>query len=259
MDELYRLAGSNFLTLLFVFVRVGIVFGMVPFFSSNLIPRRITALIALFLSLVLLPVVPPCALPGNDLFALVALLLQDALVGMTIGLCINVIFAGAQTGGQYIGFQMGFAIANVVDHMTGINAPVTANLLYITAFLLFLSFGGDHMLVKSLVDSFLLVPLDGSMPYEGYFIGMVNYAGNMFVIALKIAAPVIGILLIINVAFGLTARAVPQMNVFLMSFPITIAVGLSFIVIVIKMMPFFLEGSLSAALKFIAEAFGTYH
>ena len=153
---------------------------------------------------------------------------------------------------------MGFAIVNVIDPITGVDAPVTANLFYLCAFLLFLAFGGDHLLIKALVQSFTLVPLDGSLPQSGLYIGLLRYAAGIFTIALKVAAPAIGILLILNVAFGVMARAVPQMNIFMMSFPVTITLGFVFVVIGFKLMPFFLEGSIKQAFDVITAALKAY-
>ncbi len=260
MNELYALASHDVTAFVLVYIRISAIFATVPFFSAQLLPRRITAVVAFFLALVLLPVVhvPPASFEAMNMLDFVMLIMQSVMIGMTIGLTINIIFAAVQIAGQYAGFQMGFAIANVVDPMTGVNAPVTANLLYITAFLIFLAFGGDHMMIKAMVQSFSLVPMDGAWGQPSFFMAMVSYASNMFLIGLKVAAPVIGVLLLMNIAFGLMARAAPQMNVFIVSFPLTIGVGLTFIVIVIKLLPFFMEGSVKQAWDFIIQTLKMY-
>lgn len=253
MNELLSLAWADIISFVLVFVRVGIIFGTVPFFSAELLPRRITTIIAFFLSLVLMPVVPPSGMSAESLnvISLTVLIIHELMIGLCLGLSVNVIFAGAQIAGQLAGFQMGFAIANVVDPMTGVDAPITSNLLYIVTFLLFLSFGGHHMLIKALVESYYIIPIEARFPQQGFLVASLTYAGQMFVIAMKMAAPVIGVLLLINIAFAMVARAIPQMNVFIMSFPLTIAVGLIFITIVIKLMPNFVSVSLGEAWAFM--------
>jgi len=258
MNALYQLAWTDFGSFLLIFLRISIVFSLIPFFSSESMPRRIRATIVFFMTMILLPVVPPVKGDTSNLLSLIMFMLQDVLVGMTIGLAISIIFAGVQTAGQFVGFQMGFSIVNVIDPITGVDAPVTANLFYLCAFLLFLAFGGDHMLIKAMVQSFTLVPLDGTLPHSGFYTGMVRYGAGMFSIALKVAAPAIGILLILNVAFGVLARAVPQMNIFMMSFPVTITLGFIFVVISFKLMPFFLEGSVKQAMDIIQTALKAY-
>jgi flagellar biosynthesis protein FliR len=260
MIDLLNFAFKDSLTFLFIFVRVGIVFALIPLFGAELVPRKITAIIAFFLSLVLLPVVPPAGAASFNMnvLTLIVLLLHELLVGLTLGLAVNVIFAGVQIAGELIGFQMGFSIVNVVDPMTGVDAPITANLLYILAFLLFLSLGGHHMLIRAMVESFTVLPVQASFPHQGFITAVMGYMAQAFVIGVKVSAPVIGILLLVNVAFAIMSRAIPQMNVFMMAFPVTIGVGLLFLLVVIKMMPLFMEGALSNAWTFIRAVMPLY-
>jgi len=258
MNALYQLAWSDFGSFVLIFVRISVVFSLIPYFSSESMPRRIRAVVVFFMSMILLPVVAPLKAGDPNLAEMMMLLVQDLIIGVAIGLAVSIIFAGVQTAGQFVGFQMGFAIVNVIDPITGVDAPVTANLFYLCAFLLFLAFGGDHLLIKALVQSFMLVPLDGSLPQSGFYMGMVRYAAGIFSIALKVAAPAIGILLLLNVAFGVMARSVPQMNVFMMSFPVTITLGFIFVIISFKLMPFFLEGSVKQAFDVIRTVLKAY-
>jgi len=232
----------------------------VPFFSAEVIPRRVTAILAVFLGMVLMPVVPHAAIepPDMNVMMLGAMLVQQLLVGLAIGLSVSVIFAGIQIAGELMGFQMGFSIANVVDPMTGVTAPITSNVLYLTGFLLFFSFGGHHMLIKALVESFALVPVSGAFPRQAFCVSALAYAAHMFVIGVKVAAPVVCTLLLVNVAFGVIARALPQMNVFLMAFPITIAIGLVFVTVVVRLMPALVEGSLLGAWGFVKSVLALY-
>ena len=260
MNELLNFAWNDIISFLFVFIRVGIIFSMIPFFGAEILPRRITAVIAFFLSLVLMPIVPPAVVTIESLnvLTLVVLVVHELLIGLCLGLAVNVIFAGVQIAGQLMGFQMGFAIANVVDPMTGEDAPITSNVLYITTFLLFLSFGGHHLLIKALVESYYIIPMEARFPHQSYLVAALTYAAQMFIIAIKVASPVIGVLLLINVAFAITARAIPQMNVFIMAFPLTIAIGLTFITIVMKFLPNFISVALNVAWGFMKSSMSLF-
>ena len=260
MNELLSLAWSDFLSFLLIFIRIGVIFAVVPFFSAEIVPRRVTALIALFLSLVLMPVVPKVQIMPDDLNVLVLLtfMINQMLIGLALGVAIDVIFSGVQIAGELMGFQMGFSIANVVDPMTGITAPVTANFLYLTAFLLFFSFGGHHLLIEALVDSFTIAPVNDRFAEKGFLMSVITYAGQMFVIGVKVAAPVVGVLLLVNVSFAIIARALPQLNVFLMAFPLTISVGLIFAALVVRMMPVLMTGSLERAWVFMKSSMALY-
>jgi flagellar biosynthesis protein FliR len=249
MNELLKLAWSDFLSLFFIFIRIVVIFATVPFFNATVIPRRITATIAFFLSLVLLPVVPPVQVKPEELnmMTLTVILVHEMLIGLALGLAIDVVYSGIQIAGELIGFQMGFSMANVVDPMSGVSAPIISNLLYLVAFLLFFAFGGHHLLIKALVESFSIVPIGDKMVHREFFMAAVSYGAQMFIIGVKVSAPVVGVLLLINISFGVIARALPQMNVFIMAFPLTIAVGLVFTAFIIKLLPMFMSSSLDHA------------
>jgi flagellar biosynthesis protein FliR len=260
MNELLKLAWSDFLSLFFIFIRVGTILALVPFFNATVIPRRISATIALFLSLVLMPIVPHVQVKPDELnvVMLMVILLHEVLIGMALGLAIDVIYSGIQIAGELISFQMGFSIANVVDPMSGISAPIISNVFYMTAFLLFFTFEGHHILIKALFESFSIMPIGDSLVHREFLMAVVTYAAKMFVIGVKVSAPVVGILMLINISFAIIARALPQMNVFIMAFPLTIAVGLVFSVLVIKMLPMFMTSSLEQAWMFMRSAMALF-
>jgi flagellar biosynthesis protein FliR len=253
MSELIILAWNNLLTLVFVFVRVGVIFSLIPFFGADIIPRRLVAMIALFLSLIILPVTPPLAINIQTLnvFSLLLFILHEVLLGISLGMAVYVIFAGVQVAGELMGYSMGFAIVNVIDPMTGTEAPVTANFLYIVAIMLFMVLDGHHMFIRAIQESFTMAPIGVGLPRPGFYQAALSYAASIFVIGLKLSAPVLGILLLVNVAFALITRAIPQMNIFIVSFPVMITVGLVFMIFIIKMMPFFLQAPIRAAWEYI--------
>ncbi len=253
MNDLILLAWKDLLPLVFIFIRIGVVFSLVPFFGAEIMPRRLMAIIALFLSLILLPVTPPLAIDiqGLNVLTLLMYMLHEILLGISMGLSVQVIFAGVQIAGELMGFSIGFSIVNVIDPMTGTEAPVTSNFLYIIAFLIFILVDGHHMFIRAIQESFTMAPIGVGLPRAGFYQAALNYAAGMFVIGLKLAAPVIGTLLLINVALGLISRSIPQMNIFIVSFPIMIFMGLFFMILVIKLMPFFLQGPIRNAWEFI--------
>ncbi|HQJ08884.1 MAG TPA: flagellar biosynthetic protein FliR, partial [Deltaproteobacteria bacterium] len=93
---------------------------------------------------------------------------------------------------------------------------------------------------------------------QAFLMAVISYAAEAFVIGVKVAAPVIGVLLLVNIAFAIMARAIPQMNVFIMAFPVTIAIGLAFMIVVAKMMPHFMSGALNNAWTFLKAAMPLY-
>ena len=214
-----------------IFLRVTAILMSLPIFSGNNVPNMFKAGLALAVALVLYPVIDLAALPEMDgwLFLTVGVA-SEVLLGLGVGLAIRLMMAGIQMAGQVAGYQMGLAIANIMDPATSMQTPVLAQAFNLLAMLIFLSINAHHWFFRALVESFAVLPpftFGVSASFIAYLMAM---AGNMFVIALKIGAPVIVVLILTSVSFGLMARTVPQMNIFIVAMPLKIIVGLLFIV-----------------------------
>ena len=153
----------------------------------------------------------------------------EILLGVIIGTAVNMIFTGVQIAGQLSGYQMGMALAEVIDPADGEQIPLLAQFFQIFAFLIFLSVNAHHWFLRALADSFHLVPPLGFKLSGSLIEQLMRIAGNMFVIAIKIGAPVITVLLLASIALGMVARTVPQMNVFFVAMPVKIMIGLLFV------------------------------
>jgi len=212
-----------------VFVRVAAILLAIPVFSSTSIPSLVKISLALAASIALFPMLnlPDIILPVG-FFPFATGLAGEVMMGVIIGFTVRIVFAGIQLAGQLAGYQMGLAIANVMDPDSSQQMPILAQLNNLLAILIFLVINAHHWFIRALVESFHLVPLMG-VHVEGSAITQLVYlTGNVFVIALKVGAPVIAALLLTSVAFGLVARTVPQMNVFIVAMPLKIGVGLIF-------------------------------
>ena len=153
----------------------------------------------------------------------------EIFLGLAIGFSVKLIFAGIQLAGQLAGYQMGLAIANVMDPATSEQVPLLAQFNNLIGLLVFLCINAHHWFIKALTESFRLVPPLKVNFGNSFMEQLIQLSGNMFVIALKVGAPVIAAMLLTSVAFGLVARTVPQMNVFVVAMPLKIGVGLLFI------------------------------
>ncbi len=201
-----------------------------PIFKSKSISVLFKFGLALAASIILFPLLDLKVFPvltnlGN--FAVGAI--GEILLGITIGMAVNLIFVGLQMAGQISGYQMGLALARVMDPSAGQQVPLLAQFYQLFAFLIFLSINAHHWFLMALADSFQLVPPFGFKISGSLIEQLIHIAGNMFVIAIKVGAPVIAALLLTSVAFGLIARTVPQMNVLFVAMPLKIIIGLLFI------------------------------
>jgi len=164
------------------------------------------------------------------------LVIKEAMVGLFIGIIAYIIMAAIQIAGGFIDFQMGFAIANVIDPQTGAQSPLLGQFFNALAILLLLALNGHHMLLDGIFYSYRFLPIDQLWPAFGdgrtaeYVIK--TFAAS-FAIAFQMAIPIVATLFLVDLALGITARTVPQLNIFVVGFPIKI--GVSFLVLFVMM------------------------
>jgi flagellar biosynthetic protein FliR len=235
--DLFSFNAASAAGFLLTLTRVSLVLFMLPFYGGEYIPVQVKASLCLVLSLALWPYL---SFPG-ELFpahpaGLITVILAEALLGLTLGLCVQFIFAGIQTGGEIIGFQMGFTMVTLADPSSGAQVSITSHLLYTVALIIFLALDGHLHLLRALADSFRIIPPGGMTPRPVLTGDLLELSGGMFSLAVRIAAPAIVALFTAELALAIMGRAAPQMNLLTMGFPIKIAVGFFFMGILFTIM-----------------------
>lgn len=221
-----------------VLARVSGLFLSAPIFSSRQMPTRLKVMVAVILGAMIAYFIPITGTDGisNPLYMGLALI-SETLIGYTIGFVAYMLFAGLQLAGQLMDMQMGFAIVNVIDPQTGTQIPMMGNLTQTVALLSYLAVNGHHYLLQAVVQSYQVIPVLGLSLGGVFYDHLFAISAEMFVIALKVAAPVVIAVLISDIAMGFIARTVPQMNVFIVGLPLKILLGLGGLLI---MMPVYL-------------------
>ena len=235
--EIYNYDPETILSFMLTLFRVSLVVFLLPYFGGEAIPKTIKAALCIVLSLGLWPHLSfeGSYLPDHP-FQILIWLFGELMLGLVLGMSVRFLIASIQTGGQIIGFQMGFAMVNVVDPITGVSEAVTAHFLYMTSMLTFLALNGHLYLLKGLTQSFELVP-PGALFITPELVNQIIYfSSQIFVLAVKIAAPIITAVFLVNLGLALISRASPQMNVLLIGFPIKICIGFLFLGIVFELM-----------------------
>ena len=233
----------QFQSLVLILMRVTPILFMMPILSSPNIPHLPKVGLALTVGLILLPLVRinPQFLPGEpSQFAL--LMMAELIIGFVLSLSVRVIFAAIQLGGEFVAFQMGFAMANVVDPQSEVSSPVISQLIYFLGILLFLSMDGHHWFFRALNQSFLLLAPGEVHLRAGLYAHLLNLMRDLFIIAVQLAAPVLAVLMFTQISLGILAKAVPQVNILMTSFPLTIGIGLLFITFSLDLLIPYLEG-----------------
>lgn len=227
MDILNIIDPVQFRTYMLVLLRVSIFLLMFPIFSSAVFPATLKMGLAMVISLLFYSVVPvDLTRFPLDAISTGLLILAEAMVGLTLGLCLRIFFGSVQLAGQVIGFQMGFAMINVVDPQSGANVSIMDQLGYWVCVVVFLMLNGHHIIISALINSFELVPVGVFVMQKIIMVKLLDLAGGLFLLAIKIGAPVIAALFFVSVGFGLVSKFAPQMNVMIVAFPLKIVAGL---------------------------------
>jgi flagellar biosynthetic protein FliR len=218
-------------SLLFILIasRLSAMMVVAPVFSSRSFPVRAKAAIVILLSYVTLPVVGGSVeIPANlGVVAFALLVGKEILIGAAFGLVAQMLFAAVQVAGGLIDINAGFAIASVIDPASNLNITVLGRYYNLVAMTAFLAIGGHQWLVAGIVESFSLAPVT-EMPSTGAIVGgVLAHADDIFLVALMIGAPILVTLFVSDIALGILARAVPQMNVFIVGLPLKIVLALA--------------------------------
>ncbi len=220
-DIVLRISGF-----LLILIRISAFFVTVPIFSYRSIPNTHKIGLAVFLTWIMYYTIEIPDIPFDGFYFL--LILKEASVGLMIGLIAFIVLSAIQIAGGLIDFQMGFAIASVVDPQTGGQSPLMGQFLYIVSLLFLLSVNGHHLLIDGIFYSYQTIPLDqlwvpfGKEEMLNHFVKTFN---SMFVIAFQMSLPIVGSLFLVDVALGIVARTVPQLNIFVVGIPLKILSG----------------------------------
>jgi flagellar biosynthesis protein FliR len=224
----------SFPAFLLIFVRVTSFFLMMPLFSYRTIPASHKIGLGFSLSIIMFSTIGAPEIVIDDAYFL--LIMKEALVGLFIGFIAALMMSAIQIAGGLIDFQMGFAIANVIDPQTGAQSPLMGQYLYTIALLFLLTVNGHHLLLDGIFYSYNFVPIDQVMiPFGNENIAefIILSFNKMFIIAFQMSLPVVGSLFLVDVALGIVARTVPQLNIFVVGLPLKI--GVSFLVLIAVM------------------------
>lgn len=213
-----------------VFLRTGAFLMSLPGLNAPSVPVLFRIGLALSASLLLVPALglpaPPFLADGVSLGIAAA---GEILLGLLAGMAVRLVFEGLQLAGQIAGYQMGMAIAEVIDPASEDQVALLSQFNTLLATLIFLAINGHHAFIRSLVESYQLVPPLGFHVNGPVMERLIRLSAEIFVIGLKAGAPIIVALMLSTVSFGLVARTVPQMNIFIVSMPLNIAMGLLFL------------------------------
>jgi flagellar biosynthetic protein FliR len=224
------LSYTQWAAFMLILVRCSALIVTLPFFNSPNIPPMAKAGFVLSLAILLHGVVPVDAgrFPTRTWdFAL--LVGAEMIIGAILGLAVDLLLTSVRIMGQLVGFQMGFAVANVMDPMSGAQISILAQLSFLMAILVLFTVATIITFSRPWPTASPAANRASLAMSQSLFDQMMNMAGQMFSLAIRLGAPIIGALLFTQVCLGILAKTVPQMNILMVGFPITISVGLIFL------------------------------
>ena len=225
MTGLPEIAGEQIAAFVLVLARIGGLFFFAPIFSSKLIPARAKFMAAGAISLALSPLASNGRVIPQDPVEIASLVVKEIIVGLAIALALGVVAAAVHAGASIIDAVGGFSFASLVDPFTNMQGSPFAQLYGVFATMILLVSGGDHIMIQGLARSYDLVPIDAALHFGRMADLALTGLMQVFLIGLEVTAPVLLALVLTDMALGMIARAVPQMNVFFVGAPAKIMVA----------------------------------
>lgn len=222
-------------TLIFPLTRILAMIASSPVLGNKQVPARVKIGLSVLLAIIIAPTIAPMPpVPVGSPQGLL-ILIQQVVIGVAMGFAIRLVFTAVEMAGELAGLQMGLGFATFYDPVNASHTPIVAQWMGMVAALAFLALNGHLFILSALAESFRTLPVGSMMSNEGFY-GAARWGGSIFAYALQISLPILAALLITNIALGILTRAAPQLNLFAVGFPITLAIG--FFVLALSM-PYF--------------------
>lgn len=232
-----------FMVFLLVLIRFSGLIVSAPVLASRNFPPIAKVGFAALAALVVTPMVPALGepLPDNAVsFAMLAA--GEVLIGLMLGFVMTLVFTAVQVGGEIMDMLTGFGLVNVFNPAMETQVPIFGFFFFIMAALYLMVIDGHHLMVRALVSTFHKIPLGGFVVRPALLREVSTLGSAMFYDGLLIAAPVAAAMLLAYVTMGLLSRVVPQIHLFVVGFPITIAVGLLIAALAVRVYLSILDG-----------------
>ncbi len=243
-----------------VTARLGGLFMFAPLLSGPAVPVKVRAMLAVMASLAVYPGLIADGLTHAvplSLFSVAPVLAAEAMIGAAIGLLASIPLVAVQTGGHVMGYQMGLGIASVYNPEMDTQSDALGELVFYLAVAAFLSIGGIELLFSALVGSFDSLPPGAAAVQPGALDLATALAASGFELALRVAAPVTGIIMLLMLAMGFIMKTMPQINVLSVGFAIKIIVGLIVLSLALRLLDTVIRDELSDGLGTVVRwAFG---
>lgn len=231
MTQLFTLEIYAFMT---IFLRIGSAILVMPGFMTSYVSTRIRLSVALALTLVLIPLLSTrLPVPPADFGSFLTTCIFEITYGLFMGLCMQFLYAALSLVGNFAGQAIGFSNAQMFDPTFQTQSIVLESFLSIIALTVIFITDLHHLMISAIVDSYVLFPVGSDLPIDNFAEFLSKSLNNSFIMGFKIASPFIAFTIIFYSGMGLLSRLMPQLNIFFLSLPLQIYLGLGLLFITV--------------------------
>ncbi|MBI1938172.1 MAG: flagellar biosynthetic protein FliR [Ignavibacteriales bacterium] len=227
----------DFVVVLLIFLRVAAMFFAAPVFGHNAIPPIVKMSLSILLAYIIFLTIDKSKISVNlNLAALVVYSLREIITGLIMGFVLNFVFWGVSFAGSLIGYDMGLMFAEVLNPFEENNNNVIGEVLFFTTVMIFILINGHHYIITGVAASFNAIPIAKYTVNEPLIRLLIKYSFAVFTIAVKIASPILVSFFLVHLAEGIIARVIPNIQIFYVSQPLKIGLG---VVMMTSLIPFY--------------------
>lgn len=234
-------------------VRPGAMLALTPGISGNYVPVPARIGLSVLLAVVLAPFVPFPSTPGPGLALVIA---REMAIGLALGFAVRALIAGAEFAGHLASQQIGFSYAATIDPLGGARNTITTSLFGLVATFTFLAIDGHHQLLRALAVSYIAVPIGAGEIRPTLVDAVRETLAMVFTVGVRLAAPLIVVSLVAELALGLISRSAPALNFFVVGYPVRLLVGLIVLGLAVAAIPqvtsALMERTVEFAMRFAA-------
>ena len=237
-------------------VRPGMVVSIAPGIGGAFLPAHVKVGLTVLIALGLLPSVAIPASAGS--LPMLVLIAREAAIGLSLAFVVKLLIAGAEFAGHLAGYQIGFSYGATIDPQSGVRSTMLATLYGSLATLAFLAINGHHMVLRALTASYAGVPMGTGQVDVSIVKSVSEMLGLVFIVGTRLAAPIVIVLLIVEVGIGLISRSSPSLTFMVIGYPIRIVIGLFLIGVLIPTVPAVTASLIESVIMMSARAAGAF-
>ena len=233
MEFLAYLTEDNVANFLLLLLRFAGVIAFFPFFENQLITMQVKGIFIFWLTILFIPlveIIPPASM---SITGFIVAGLSEIMLGFLASMALQIVFGMISLGGELISFAMGLTIANAFDPVTGAQKPIVGQLLTMLALLIMLALDYHHLFLYFVSESITEVPLGSFMYTHNYIEYIIKSFSNLFIVGLTMAFPIIALILLSDIIFGMIMKAHPQFNLLAIGFPVKITIAFAVLIVIV--------------------------